>query len=159
MRKQKAESRKKRSLTGFLLSHFCFLFLAWSAQAQIPTHTVGTFTNVPTVITTAGVSNVNSQVLLVQDRGIAILPHFAGTNAGTANLRFTFELSADGTNWTTTTPLSFNVPMNGSTGVRFYTNFTSSQLGNVKWLRLAQITNAHTESLFVTNVTWSIRGP
>lgn len=133
------------------------LVLALPAQAQVTPVTVGTFTNVPTIIATAGVSNVNALVQLRQGRGISILPSFAGTNSGAANLRLEFDVSADGTNFTTTSPFVLTFAMNGTTGVIPWTNIPPSLLDNVAYLRLTKMTNAHTASLFITNVTYSIR--
>lgn len=133
------------------------LCLAGTARAQLGVvPMVGTFANVPAIITTGATSNVLDDITVYKGRGLSILPHFAGTNAGTANVTFRFEVSADGTNFTTTGPLQLIVAMNGATGVRGWTNWSAATLDNIRAVRLASIANAHTASIFPTNVTWAV---
>jgi len=110
----------------------------------------------PMVVGASSTSNITTTAVTVrQGSGIAILPLFAGTNAGTAVLTLHFEVSADGTNFTTTTPLKALAAQNGTTGVLSYTNFPPDLLNNVRAIRLAKVQNAHTAQLFLTNVVVS----
>lgn len=143
----------KRLIFGLLL-----LALAPAAFAQVAPTTYGTFSNVPSIVTTTATSNVLSAPITVrQGRGLAIFPHFAGTNAGTANVIFRFAVSYDGTNWSTTT-LNVTNAMSGTTAVRGFENLKPDVLANVRAIRLENINNAHTASVFITNVVWSISG-
>jgi hypothetical protein len=128
------------------------------AAAQL---TPNTYANILTnsgtwEIGASSTSNINAGVAFVRkDRGLALLPSFAGNNAGSAALTFTFDVSADGTNYSTTPGITVAFAMNGTTGVRGYTNFPPTQLNNVRTIRLRSIQNAHTASLFITNLTYS----
>jgi hypothetical protein len=121
------------------------------------TNAAGTGPYASVIVTNATAPTINSPaVALYRGRGLAIMPTFIGTNAGTANVILAFNVSADGTNWSTTTPFSYTLPMNGTTAVIGYTNFPSTLLDNVAYLRLAYISNAHTANITVSNVTWSV---
>jgi hypothetical protein len=115
------------------------------------------FTSVPSFVAGSATSNVLSQAVGVwPGRGMAVFPYFAGTNASTANVIFAFTVSYDGTNWSTTTPILLTNAMNGTTAVRGFHHIPASSLDNVRAIRLQTIQNAHTASVFVTNVVWSV---
>lgn len=130
-----------------------------SLHAQVLPTTYGYFTVATNLtLTNAQTYTVNSAGVDVrQGRGLVIMPYFAGTDTTSADCVFKFALSADGTNYTTTTPLSFTNSLNSATAVRGYYFFTPLQLDNVYKIRLTSIQNAHTNSIVVTNVLWSVR--
>jgi hypothetical protein len=116
----------------------------------------GTFDNVPSIVEGSATSNVVSSAVGVwPGRGIAIFPYFNGTNAGTANFILDLTVTYDGTNWSTTY-ISLTNQMNGTTAVRGFFHIPPSTLDNVYAIRLQRLRNAHTASLFPTNMVWSI---
>ena len=98
----------------------------------------------------------SSNITVYRGRGLAFFPNFAGTNAGTDTLTVGCDVTYDGTNWTTTQPISPTFTMNGATGVIGYSNVPASQLDNVLKLRVTKVSNSHASSLFLTNLVWSI---
>ena len=126
------------------------------AEQDIGLTTIGTFGNVPSTMTASSTSNVNSGVILVrQHRGIAIVPAFTGSGASTLNVTFKWDVSADGTNYTTTQPLSLVVPANGTNAVIAYTNVPATYLNNVRYLRVSSVANGATNSLTGVSITYS----
>ena len=133
------------------------------ARAQlVPTDLTYALTNlvgVPVTVAAAGSNAISGpvEITLKQGVGFAALPHFAGTNAGTAVVGFIWQVSADGTNWITTDFLAHTDTMNGTTAVRGYKLWAPSSVDHARKARLFAITNGHTASVFITNVTVSIR--
>lgn len=130
-----------------------------TAKAQYqPNFYQNILTNGTVQIATAAATNTSAlskPVYVRQGKGISFLPYCAGTNSATANTWYFFDVTADGTNWSTTMPLQGSVALNGTTGSRGYILFDYSELDNVRAIRLAQITNAHTATIWVTNVVAS----
>ena len=127
---------------------------------QVTPTTWSAFTGVPAYVEGGAQSNLTSTAISVRkDRGLSIIPIFAGTNSGTANLIFTGKVSPDKTNWCTVTPFTYTVAMNGTTGVVGYTNWPPTLLNNVAWFQLTSISNGHTASVYITNVLWSVSAP
>lgn len=151
---------KKSSLLSLALVAIGCLSLAIAppAQAQVTPVTTGVFTNATQTLTNAQTVTYNLDVTVRQNAGVAILPYFCATNSdANENVVFNFQVSADGTNFTTTTPFSLTNVLNGTTAVRGFHLLTADQLNHVQKLRLATIVNGHTNNIWVTNVTYSIR--
>jgi len=116
----------------------------------------GNLTAVPALVAATTLVSTNSSMIpLRKDAGVAILPKIVGTNAGTANVVFTFSVSPDGTLWSTTGPLTYTLAMNGTNPVVGYKNFTLTDVNNVRYMRLSSITNAHSANILITSITWS----
>ena len=115
------------------------------------------FLTAPVTVTNGTTLTIASNAVPVQrGRGMAILPLFvmAGADAGT--LTFKWNVSYNGTNWTTTTPLVMTSTCNGTTAVMDYTNFLADRLDNVRFIRLAAITGSTGAVATVSNVAWSV---
>lgn len=102
-------------------------------------------------------TTVTSEPFLIRGNiGFAILPYFSIASASTANIVFRFKLSADGTNYTTTEPLTATIAANGTNAVRGYANFGPSTLNNVMWAKLSSVNNGATNTLSISNVVKSV---
>ena len=95
-------------------------------------------------------------ITLYRDRGLSLFSTAVGTNASTALVTIRMDVSYNGSNWTTTAPLQWSYPLNGTTPVTAWTNFPPSVLDNVKKARIASVSNAHSASIHFTNVVSSI---
>lgn len=144
-------------LAAGMMAMVALVGLIPEAGAQIYPTTYGTFSDVPGTIAASTTLTTNSAAITVrQGRGVAILPEVQGDAASTANLTFTFEVSADGTNYTTTGPLTAVVALNGTTVVRGFTLLDATKLNNVRSLRISKIQNEATNGVTITAVTWSV---
>ena len=154
---------KTKFFTAILALCTCLIFLAASPPAcaqvgVVPRTTV--LTNIPGVIAASFSSNVNSGIFpLYKGRGFSAFAKTAGTNAalipGVTNT-ITFDVSFDGTNWSTASPLALVSVFNGTTNVIAWTNFPPTLVDNVRYGRVRTIYNGHTNSLFVSNIWVSI---
>jgi hypothetical protein len=134
-----------------------WLALAPPALAQVASTTTVAFDNVPGAMPGSSTSNViSSPVTVHQGKGLAILPYYKGGDVGVGSLVLKFNLTADGTNWTTTTPLACTNALNGTNVVRDYSLFTPLQLDNVQAIRLQTIQNTATNAATVTNIVASV---
>jgi hypothetical protein len=117
--------------------------------------TWGSFDGMPNGIVGSTASNLTSTAILVrQNRGIAIFPSVTPCVAGSANVTFKFNVSYDGTNYTTHNPLTILVgtaSTNSSGVVLAYTNFPIACLDNARYLKLTAVQNGFASD--VTNVT------
>lgn len=147
---------------------FCILSLAlalvapFCAQAQDNPYVVSTqtFTNSVSPNTTATIAG--AAVKVRGNQGIAVLPQYNLTGAGTGNVTFYFQASADGTNWTTVSPWSYILPASGTSTVRGYINLApvystsaSPALNNVRFIRLNTVSNDTANTGSVTNLTFT----
>lgn len=136
------------------------LCLGPPAGAQVTPTSVVALTNAVTtnafnVICVASNCNTNLNMVmeLPQGKPIAVLPHIGRTNAGITNVLFTFHLSADGTNWTTTTNWTYGLLGNGTAGVLGYYLVPPTAIAGVRYLRLTSVTNSdNVNSIYVSNV-------
>lgn len=91
-----------------------------------------------------------------------------GTNAATTTnaivrLQGATESPSGGINWistpTTASEITIAVPQNGTAVYTVYTNLlaTNPNLGNLAKLRISSIQNTNLATLWVSNITWSIR--
>ena len=140
-------------------------FAAPVAQAQNVvglTSRYGTFynnpTNFPLSITNGQTVTVTStnKVQVWRGRGMAAFILGGGTNVNSmTNVQATWDISVDGTNWTTTHPFTMTTATT-STNFMDYTNFIPDKLDNARWVRLSTLFNNGTNTLVITNVYWSV---
>jgi len=120
------------------------------------------FTNSYYRLETAVATNITTptnqlQFRITPGKGVSVAPKIVGTNAGTANVTFYFDFSVDGTRWVTRAPvpLTYQIAQNGTTVVNGFTNFPPTLIDNYTYIRCYLMTNAHTDSIFVSNLTFS----
>lgn len=116
--------------------------VAMPLQAQINPTTIGTFPGIQAAVTNAAsISPTNSIVTIRQGKGLVVMPTAAMTAANISNVVFTFQVSADGTNYSTTGPLSYTMTMNGTNILTGYKFFTPTEISNVRYIKLDTIAN------------------
>jgi len=127
------------------------LLAAASAQAQVPA------SGVRTLVLSTNVAAESAQTTITSDRfvpngvtGFGVVPTFSGAGAGTAAVTLLFQVSADGTNWTTTFPISATFAANGTNTVRGYFNVDATGTNgpaNARYLRLGAVSNTNTNAV------------
>ena len=140
----------KNLMLGVVL--LCIPFIAAENARAQPSYGVfsGAF---PLTLTNAQTVTVNSNPIYVRkNQGVAITPLQVSGDAANGAVTYTFDVSIDGTNYTTLTPFTYAPAHNGTTLVVGYTNWSSTILNNVRFMKLRSIANAHTNSIYVTNV-------
>ena len=155
--------RTRKHFLATLLVILAFILPALTVRAQVTPNTLGNaLTNGTTVIidATADQSNIVASTVvnidLRKDRGIGFQATIGSTNAATLQTGISFALSVDGSNYTTANNYWFIIPaLNGTAPVTAFTNFPPALVGNARKIRVLQITNGHTASLFVSNITYS----
>jgi hypothetical protein len=126
-----------------LLSFLFILALAIPTNAQVTPTTPITLTNIPPIIPGGASSNVVQKYDAPLGRGLAIIPAFnLTTAAGTNNVIFTLQVSANGTSWTTSSGLTHTVAGNGTETVRSLWYIPTTSLDGVAYWRLATVNNA-----------------
>jgi outer membrane receptor protein involved in Fe transport len=97
----------------------------------------------PPIIPGGASSNVVQKYDAPLGRGLAIIPAFnLTTAAGTNNVIFTLQVSANGTSWTTSSGLTHTVAGNGTETVRSLWYIPTTSLDGVAYWRLATVNNA-----------------
>jgi hypothetical protein len=98
----------------------------------------------------------STRIELRKDQGIAILP-FVGGHADATNLAtFTFEVSADGTNYATSSGLTIAKALSNSTNaVSVYQLWGPATLNNVRYIRLASLATAATNTVWLYRMQYS----
>jgi hypothetical protein len=143
---------------GFLCLLCLLLFiLPAPARAQIAATDFSALTSVPASMPSNTTSNslTSSVINLRQGRGVALSVRFVAADAGTSNITFGFDVSLDGTNYSTTQPVSIVATANGTNTVQTYTNVPASWLDNAQKMRLTKVINLQTNVLTINNVTAS----
>lgn len=134
--------------------------IAMLATPKACAQTAPTQTIVLTTSTNAVAANATATVTSQAFRpnsltGFTIMPNFNLSGTGTSNVTFNFQVSPDGTNWSTVTPFSYAIAATGTTPAVGYCNFpiqtSGSGSGNVAYVRLATVTNANTPSTLTIN--------
>lgn len=120
--------------------------------------THGVFTSMVSSVSASATSNFTSgAVTLRKGKGIVISPEFVGTNASDAALvTFSFQLSLDGTNYTTTAPVSVAASSAGLTAVRCFSNAPPSLIGGAQLIRCSSIVNASTNGITISRVRYAL---
>ena len=127
------------------------------AEAQVLPTTTGALSQLPVAVTNATTLATNSTAITVrQGKGLAVFPKFHGTGASTSDVTFHFDVSIDGTNYTTTRPLTAVVPLNGTNLVTGFKLFAPSALDHVRTIRISAIQNAGSVGCVIDGVDWSI---
>ncbi len=148
-----------------LIAILALLFLvAAPAQAQPSTNQVNpssliALTNVPATMPATTQSNRNSQWFAIDPvRGFGIMASVISTNATTNTaVTFQFDLSPDRTRVTTTQPVRFQVPLNGTSSQIGFTNVPAAMVGNARWGRFSGLTNSHTTGGTTISNLWIIQ--
>lgn len=117
---------------------------------------IGTFNGLPVTVSNTTTTVTSGAVKIPTGKGIAILPKIYATTPGASNVVLQFEVSADNVTFTTETNLTHTVTLRGTNRVVTYTNFTTSQLKNIQWIRLQSVRTDFTNNAVVTNVQYSI---
>ncbi len=117
--------------------------LALPAMAQVTANRVTTCV-IPAVVAANTTSNVTSTAVAVpQGKGLSFIPTFAATGSSVSNAVFSFQVSADGTTYTTTTPLTLTVVQNGTTTVTGWQLWDPTELNHVAWIKLVSVQTTH----------------
>jgi hypothetical protein len=127
-------------------------------QAQVVPTTYANLAQVPATVAASTTLATNSAAIpLRRDQGLAILPAFVcnATDASAASVTFTLQLSADGTNYTTTGPLTYAVAANSTNTVVGYKLFIPDVINNVRYARISGIQNATTNTITITRIQYS----
>ena len=128
----------------------------WARAAQWQAAGINVAAALATVASnsTSGPTNAGTPFLVPQNVGMTIEALFTAAGVGTSNVIFSFNATADGTNWTTTLPLSFTNSCNGSNvAVVGWNYFTALQLDPWQKIRLDQISTTQTNAVTITAVT------
>ena len=126
--------------------------LAVPAMAQVTPNRVTTCV-IPAVVAANTTSNVTSTAVSVpQGKGLSFIPTFAATGSSISNAVFSFQVSADGTTYTTTTPLTLTVVQNGTTTVTGWQLWDPTELNHVAWIKLVSVQTTH-DTQALTNMS------
>ena len=120
--------------------------------------TVGSATNLPSVVIGSTASNQTSVITVRANRGLALSWQFNATNTATATQSLYIYGSVDGTNLATQ-PLSIlSAAANGTNTVTVVTNWSRAALEGYQYLNASTLTNAGAASVTSTNkgLTWTI---
>ena len=102
---------------------------------------------------TATVSSPVTVTVPFKGSSLTIMPTFSAENAGTSNVVFTLNLSADGSTWTTTGPLSYTMSANGTNVLLGWQTFAATNFVNgVMKVRLSTVSTTQTNNVTVTSV-------
>jgi hypothetical protein len=131
---------------GFILTIIGLLACTIPVQAQLEPFQSAALTPSDTSIAAGATeASTTAAVEVVAGQGVGFFITFKLGGAGTDNCVFKFDVSYDGTTWTTTKPFTTgNVAANGTTSVIHYVEFgpgTTAPLGHVRYIRLAQVVN------------------
>lgn len=131
-------------------------------SAQADPFTVETLTLSGTTVAASTTSAITSGTQTVRgSEGIGYVVKFKLSGTGVADVTFKFDVSTDGTNWTTNQPFtSGTIAATGTTSVRAYFKFSpedSTELRNIQFIRLATVQNANTPSTLTIESLQSTR--
>lgn len=127
--------------------------------AQVTPTDYGNFTG-------TGVSNLfanlttytvtSDRVELRNARSFAVIPFLAGVAAATNQAVINYQVSADGTNYSTSSGLSSTVSFSNNTNiVAPYTLFNLSTLDGMRFIRIGTITTASTNTVTNIRIQWA----
>jgi hypothetical protein len=131
------------------------------ACAQVDAFTVTSLTTSTNAVAASTTSTVTTDPVEVRgDQGVGFVAKFVLDGPSTGNVTLHYNVSADGTNWTTTKPFNSGaIAANGTNSVTAYYNFgptDSSELRNIRYIKLAEVQNAATNAVSLQNV-WSTK--
>lgn len=151
----------KKLFAGFILITLAPALLFCPAmQAQVAATTYGNFagTGVSNSYSHATSYTINSTPIEIRkDRGLALLPFVAGSANATNLATFTFEVSADGTNYSNDSSefTAIFALSNNTNIVARYANFDKEVLNNAKYIRMSTLTTANTNTVTLIRMQWS----
>jgi len=121
------------------------------SHAQTDPFTVATVTTSTSTVAANTTADVTSGTLSPRgSEGLGFVAKIKLSGTGVAGVVFGFDVSVDGTTWTTTQPFtSGTITATGTTSVVHFWNFSpydSTELRNVRYLRLTKVTNSNTPS-------------
>jgi len=148
-----------KQLIAIIMLVILLAFVCAPAQADdqgYPTTTTSLTLSSGTVAA-SGTATITSGSFTVNGlTGFAVTPTFALAAAGTTNVTFNFQASADGTTWSTNYPFSAVIAATGTTPVVNYVNFppnvTGTGCANARYVRLGQVINSGTSTLTISGV-------
>lgn len=125
--------------------------LATPLRAQSNAFTVGTLALSGTTVAANTTTAITSNTMTVRgSEGIGFVAKFKLSGTGALGVTFGFDVSTDGTTWTTAQPFSSgSIAANGTTSVVAFFNFSpedSTELRNIRYIRLGTVQNANTPS-------------
>lgn len=127
-------------------------------QAWAVAHVTGTF-NVPTAIASVTNATVTSTagtaVTLYPGQTLTITPSFSAAGAGTSNTTFGFDVSGDGVNFTTTTPITGTFAANGTNTVRGLIVVQNTNLLGIIAIRFGSLATTQTNAITVGTIGYS----
>lgn len=116
------------------------LFLAANALADVGVVNVGATNKIGLSATTS--ANLGGAVNVGKSSSVGVYMAFAGSDAGTGQVLYTWVRSYDGVTYETSPGFKTSAAFNGLTPVVVYTNIASSSLEGVKFIKLSSIANA-----------------
>jgi len=131
------------------------------ACAQVDAFTVTSLTTSTNAVAASTTAAVTTPAIEVRgDQGVGFVTKFNVDGPSTGNVTFHYNVSADGTNWTTTKPLNSGaIAANGTNSVTAYYNFgptDSAELRNIRYIKLSEVQNAATNAVSLQSL-WSTK--
>ncbi len=139
-----------------------FLAAALAAGARpAGAQTQGNLGPLPPALPGGVTSNLTTgAVLLHATQGLGLLFDFAMTSAATnGTVVLTFQVSPDSNTWSTVGGPVLTFTGAGTARVTGYTNVPTTALANMTYLRPYTLWNNGTNTLFPTNLFWSVTDP
>jgi hypothetical protein len=135
--------------------------LALLAAPSIPAQTIGVFTGLPASVAPLATSNnlATSAVQIHPRQGLAVMPNFAMTAAGSnSTVVITLQVNPDTNSykWSTVGGPAVTMTGNSTNEVVGYTNFGSTNFVGVQYVRVLSIQNNGTNTLYPSNIVYSI---
>lgn len=127
-------------------------FTAFAGAPAFQTNTVNLASGLLTLSNTNVVSTASTPFAVPQGAPFILQPAFSAAGVGNSNVVFSFNVSGDGTHYSTTLPFSVTIAANGTTNVVGYTNVPASVLSGVQWIRCDQIQTTQTNLVTITAI-------
>jgi len=138
-----------------LLALACLCAFVLPASAQ----STGSLLSSPVVISNATTTSLGTATAIqvpYKGASFTLLPRFSAAGVGTSNVVFTFNLSRDGSTYTTTGPLSYTLAANGTNGVVGLVTFDATNFANdVRWIKWTALSTTQTNNLTVSALDWT----
>lgn len=147
--------KTKFHLFAFLLVTLLATFLAPQRAEALDAYS-GSIDITAGYTVTNGTSAVtsNSALSLKPNQTLGILVLFSAAGTGTSNVVANFQVSPDGTNWTTSPFLTVTTAANGTNAVGGYGLWTADQLRGIKQVRFSGITTTQTNGVTVSGIKY-----
>lgn len=142
-------------MKNLLIALALLLFLGSPALAQ----QTGSLLSSSVVIsnaTTTVLGTATAVQVPYKNASFTLMPRFSAEAAGTSNVVFTFNLSRDGTTYTTVDPLSYTLTANGTNAVVGLVTFAATNFDNdVRWIKWTKLAVEQTNNVTVTALDWA----